>query len=353
MSKKGKNRSVGSVPGTVHFTGVKRLDESIISYLAYNESQLVERNYERGNTAKIIEPDAGLIIWYDIRGLHDTELIEKIGAAYEVHPLVLEDAVDVTQRPKYEEYEEGVFLTFKGLELDDENWEINTEHISIFFGSHYLISFQEKKENSLIDIMQRIRQGRGRVRTKKADYLAYVIIDSIVDQYFGIIDTIEEAINDLEISLLTDAEQINKRDIHRFKILLIELRKHVNPLREAIAQFTSSDSQYIDQRTPKYLRDTYDHLLNIVESIDSYKDTLSGLQDLYLSEISLRMNKIIQFLTIITSIFVPITFLTGLYGMNFKYIPELEHPNGYFVLLGVITVITLGLIYYFRRIKWL
>jgi len=265
----------------------------------------------------------------------------------------MEDIVDVHKRPSYVEYKNGHFISLKAFEYNSIKKEVQSQSISLFFGQGFVLSFQEHEDDVFKVLRDRIESSKGRIRQRGSDYLTYAIIDVIVDRYFNVIDSIETILEDIENTISNDVDAINKGEIHDTKVNLIKIRKSVVPLREALNQFIRSESDLIDPRTENFLRDVYDHTIQIVESADTLRDILGGLQDLYISEISLKMNKIMQFLTIVTAVFVPLSFLTGLYGMNFEVIPELKYHNGYFILWGAMIVITLGMLWWFKRKKWL
>ena len=285
--------------------------------------------------------------------MHDAALIETLGKVFGIHPLILEDVADVNQRPKFEEYENGVFITFRALTFDKTSYKINTEQVSLFFSTGLALSFQETESDLFKFVRERITTSRGRVRSKGADYLVYSIIDSIVDNYYSVLESVEEEIEALEESMLENLEINNKNKIHRIKKEMLVARKSIAPLREGISRFVKSEHPCIEEKTVIFVRDLYDHTIQVMDMVDTYRDLLNGLQDLFLSETSFRMNQVMQTLTIVSAIFIPLTFLAGLYGMNFDHIPELHFRYGYFILLGAMACIFLSLIYYFSKKKWL
>jgi len=276
-----------------------------------------------------------------------------LGLEYDIHPLVLEDIADTQQRPKFDEYEKGIFLIVRALAFDKENLQIKTEQVSIYFQKGLLISFQEDETDLFAAVRHRLQAGHGRIRRLKADYLAYALVDNLVDNYFLILDGVEEAIEKVEDQLLKSPDNSIKEQIHSLKKELLIVRKSIGPLREAISRFSKSESPLIEDSSSIFIRDLYDHTIQIMDIAENYRDMLNGLQDLFLSEISHRMNQVMQVLTIVTTIFVPLSFLAGLYGMNFDNIPELHHKYGYFILLAVMLVISVSSILYFRSKKWL
>ncbi len=343
-------KKVGEIPGKVTFTGVRKMEEPILHILCYGPDHCEEKKVDLNN---IPPPAAEGMTWYDLRGLHDEELIERIGDRFKLHPLIREDIVDTQQRPKYDEYEHGVFIILRSLSFDDKKLQVKQEHIGIYFEKNFVISFQEDVDDVFSGVRERLLAGSGRIRKRGADYLAYALMDNIVDGYFQLTDSIETIIDKLEAEITDDPSQSTKANIHRMRRELLTLRKSISPLREVIGQFMKSENRFIAEGTSVFVRDLYDHTLQVMEMVETYRDTLSGLQDLYLSEISFKMNSVMQVLTIISTIFIPLTFLCGLYGMNFEYIPELHYRNGYFILLGVMGSVTVLLLFYFKRRDWL
>ncbi len=351
MAKKSRKK-LGLPPGSVVFTGKRKIDQVLINYLEYNEEKFNRVNPENQSINKFHQPVDDLIQWYDIRGLHDVEVINIIGATFKLHPLILEDIVDTQQRPKYDEYDHGILVVLKALSFDATTVSVKTEQVSIYLGPGFLLSFQEAETDLFHQIRERIHTGKGRIRKKNADYLIYALLDAIMDSYYVVLDEIEGVIEKLETSILNNPGKNNKGEIHQLKQEMLIVRKSIAPLREAISRFSKSEHDLISENTKVFLRDLYDHNVQLLDTTETYRDMLNSLQDLYLSEISFKMNEVMQMLTLITSIFVPLSFLAGLYGMNFEYIPELHFKYGYFILLGVMLLIGGSMIYYFKKEKW-
>lgn len=344
-------RKTGLPPGTLVFTGRKKVEETHVTLIQFNaEGQI----FEQHTREKIPTPEEGLpVSWYDIRGLHNVDLIQAVGDQFNIHPLVLEDVLNTQQRPKFEEHEGGIFLTVQSLSFDRKNLEVKTEQVAIFAGANFVISFQEDEDDLFPAIRERIHSGRGKIKKRGPDYLAYALIDNIVDHYYLLLDQLEEVLAELEEEIISMPGKESKQKIHGLKLQSIQLRKMASPLREAIGRFSRSDSPLIAETTGIFLRDLYDHTVQVIDTIDTYRDVISGLYDLYLSEISFKMNNVIQLLTIISTIFIPLTFLAGIYGMNFDHMPELHWKYGYLALWGIMLLITAGLVYVFRRKNWL
>ncbi|MFT4565082.1 MAG: magnesium transporter [Saprospiraceae bacterium] len=350
MSKK---RKIGLPPGSLVYTGTKTDIDVKITYIEYNEAYHQLETYEKSESLPIHQSNEAIVQWYDVRGLHDINLMQKIAESFGVHALAMEDIVDVHKRPSYVEYKNGHFISLKAFEYNTTKKEVEPQTISLFFGKGFVLSFQEHEDDIFQPLRERIANSKGRIRQRGSDYLTYAIIDVIVDRYFNVIDQVEEVLEMIEDTISNNVDSMNKGQLLATKVNLIKIRKSVIPLREALNQFIRSESDLIDPRTEAYLRDVYDHTIQVAESTDTLRDILGGLQDLYLSEISLKMNKIMQFLTIVTAVFVPLSFLTGLYGMNFDVIPELKYQNGYYVLWATMIAITVGMFWWFKRKRWL
>lgn len=348
-----RKRNTGLPPGSAIYNGKYTDGEVLVDYLEYDDQTIKDEKGRQGNEIVLHISDNNVVQWYDIRGLHDEELIKSIADRFGMHPLAIEDAVDVHQRPNYTEYQNGHFISIKSIGYDRVAKKVTTQAIGIYFGDGYVLSFQEKPDEIFDEVRNRITKSKGRIRSRKADYLAYALVDYIVDKYYQTLDIIEEEVEALEESISNATDDMDKGKIYSLKKEILKIRKSVSPLREAINMFSRSDSPLIEERTSTFIRDVYDHTIQVIDTTDNLRDILSGLQDLYLSEISMKMNKIMQFLTIVTALFVPLSFLTGLYGMNFEYIPELKIKNGYFILWAFMIICVLGMLYYFRRKKWL
>jgi magnesium transporter len=339
-------------PGELIHIGEQKADKATISIINYDREQLVEKKLPTiEETYK--HKDSPPVTWINIDGLHDLNIIEKIGTHFEIHPLTLADIVNTGHRPKAEDYDSYLFLVIKMLSYDEATNHISSEQISLILGKHYLLSFQEVEGDVFEAVRERIRRSKGRIRNSGCDYLAYALTDAVVDHYFLVLEKLEEKIEDLEDDLLSDPSPATLRSVHNLKREMIFLRKQVWPLREVINSLVKDQSHLIEETTTLFLRDVYDHTIQIIDTIESLRDILSGLQDLYLSTISNRMNEVMKVLTIIATIFIPLSFIAGVYGMNFKYMPELEWPWAYPVLWGVLVAIGLVMLAWFRHKKWL
>lgn len=345
-------RKMGLPPGSIVFTGNQKVDKIRVHHLLYDASQLTSKELYSHENIELAVSKSEIVDWYDMRGLHDTQLIENFGKQFNIHPLILEDIVDVSQRPKYEEYEKGVFLIARALHFDETNFKIKTEQVSIYFHNGLLLSWQETESDLFAAVRERVTLSKGRIRQRGADYLAYALLDVLVDHYFQVMDEVGNVIEQLEDDLLENPDSSIRERIHHLKKELLKTRKTIAPLREAINRFSKAENEFVQENSNIFIRDLYDHTIQAQEMMENYRDILNGLQDLYLSEISFKMNQVMQVLTIITTIFVPLSFLAGLYGMNFANIPELHHPQGYFILLGVMGLLAIGLLSWFRKQGW-
>jgi len=346
------SKKSGTAPGTLMHIGEKKTDRARITVVDYVADQLREQELETIEDALQFK-DLPTATWLNIDGIHDIDLVEKIGKYFNIHPLTLEDIVNAGQRPKVEEFEDYLYFVLKVLHIDEETNEIRSEQVSLVLGNNFLISFQEVQGDVFEPVRERIRRGRGRIRKGGVDYLAYALIDAVVDHYFVILEKIGVVIEALEEDLLAEPTVETMQSIHDMKRELIYLRKQVWPIREVINTVAKGELSLVQENTGVFFRDVYDHTIQIVDTIESYRDVLSGMLDLYLSTISNRMNEVMKVLTIIATIFIPITFVAGIYGMNFKYMPELEWKWGYPAVWSLIGGIVLGMIVFFRRKKWL
>jgi len=338
-------------PGSRVHLGEPSSEKTRISLIDYDLEQFQEREL------KDIEECFGFkdkpsVTWINVDGVHDVELIEKITRHFEVHPLVMEDIVNTTQRPKMDDYGNYLFIVFKMLEYDSAIKDIRVEQMSLIVGTNYLISFQEREGDIFNLIRDRIRHNKGRIRKMGADYLAYTLIDATVDHYFVVLEHLGEQLEDIEFRIMAEVPGDLSVDIHYFKREMLFLRKHIWPLREVISGMQRLETKLIQPATHVYLRDAYDHTIQVIDTIESYRDVLSGIFDIHLTGISSRTNEIMKVLTIISTIFMPLTFIAGIYGMNFKHMPELETRWGYFVILGFMVLVGVIMLFYFRRQKW-
>lgn len=351
-SYKSASEKAGLPPGSLIHVGKVRDGKSGITGIRYNREK--SERLQLTSIAHILpELEAGTITWVNIDGLGDTGIFEAIGQNFNIHPLVLEDILNTHQRPKFEEFDDYLFIVLKALFIEKATLAIQYEQISILVLKNIVFTFKEQPDALFNPIIRRIEDSKGRLRCLGSDYLAYVIMDTIVDQYFSLQDSLDEVLETLEDDLLTDPNPATLTTIQRLKRELIFVRKSVTPVRELLSSLQRSESTLIDEKTLPYFRDVYDHAIRVAEAVDSGRDLITGMLDIYLSSTSNRMNEIMKVLTIFASIFIPLTFVAGIYGMNFEYMPELKWKWGYPILWLVFIAITAGLLKFFRRKKWL
>ena len=334
------------------YIGKTKNEKVKITYIGYNEDHFQEEQVE--TVEKVFQfSNTSNATWINFDGIHQLDTIEKIGKQFKIHPLVLEDIMNAGQRPKMEDFGDYFFIVLKMLHYDEKEDETKTEQVSLILSSKYVLSFQEDEGDVFDPIRERIRTNRGNIRKRGADYLAYSLIDAIVDNYFMVLEKIGEKIEDIEDELVKNPTPEVLQTIHRLKRELIFLRKSVWPLREVISRLERWESPLIDKSIDIYLRDVYDHTIQVIDSLETFRDTLSGMLDIYLSSVSNRMNEVMKVLTVISTIFIPLTLIASIYGMNFRYMPELEWPWGYPMVYIVMLSISAVMLVYFRRKKWL
>jgi len=349
---KKRSKKAGLPPGTLVHIGEKKAGELKVTLIDYDETQFQEREIKTIEECFVFK-DKPTVTWINVDGLHQVEVLEKLGECYEFHPLMLEDILNTDQRPKMEDYGDYVYIVLKMLEQSNKNNEVVMEQISLILGPNFVISFQEREGDLFDSIRERIRNGKGRIRKMGADYLAYTLVDSIVDNYFIIMEKLGEKIEFLEEELVTRPTAETLKTIHQLKREMIFLRKAVWPLREVVSGLQRGESSLMKESTRIYLRDVYDHTIQVIDTIETFRDMVSGMLDIYLSSISNRLNAVMKVLTIIATIFMPLTFIAGIYGMNFKYMPELEWRWGYPVIWLVVIFIGVSMLIYFKKKRWL
>lgn len=348
----GISKKAGYSPGAILHIGEKKTDEISITVINYNETSYSEDvvGTTQDAEALILEDQLN---WITVTGLHDVKQIERIGLKYNIHPLVMEDVVNTHQRPKIETFEDYIYIAIKLPLYDEDNLSVSAEQISIILGDGYLLLFEESRSDSFKPIKDRLKNSRGRIRQSGSDYLAYAIVDLIVDCYFPVLEQIGEKIELTEEALIEDFSRAKINDLHLLKRELIHFRKIFGSVRELINRMRKDDLELVTDTTRVYLNDVFDHSIQIAELIDSYKDLLSGLTDLYLSMVGENTNQAMKVLTVIATIFIPMTFIVGVYGMNFKYMPELEWRWGYLFVWVLIIAVCLGMVALFKKKKLL
>ncbi|MGD0275149.1 MAG: magnesium/cobalt transporter CorA [Syntrophales bacterium] len=349
---KNRSKKAGMPPGSLIHIGDITTEKARITVLRYSESEANLEEISSLAECHILK-EGPEITWIHIDGVHDTKILEELGNCYNIHPLTLEDILNTDQRPKMEDYGRYIFIVLKALHEKAHPELIGSQQISIIMGKDLVISIFEREETFLKPVRERILSGKGRIRNFGADYLAYIIMDCVVDQYFSIMETVGESTEDMEESLMTNPAPDTLHNLQHLKQEMIFLRKNVWPLREMLSAIERSESDIIAESTVIYFKDVYDHTIQIIDTIESLRDVLSGMLDIYLSSVSNRMNEVMKTLTIIATIFMPLTFIVGVYGMNFKNMPELELSWGYYSVLALMFFISIAMLLFFRRKKWL
>ncbi|HEA29244.1 MAG TPA: magnesium/cobalt transporter CorA [Leeuwenhoekiella sp.] len=351
--RRAEKRLKNDVPGTLTYTGNKEQKDINIEIIEYGPQQHRVSASKTINEALKTSKEGEVVTWINVNGLSQIDQIEKLGAHFKLHPLILEDIVDTNQRPKIDEYPEYLFVVFKMLYFDSQG-VFTTEHISLVLCKGHVITFQESDGDVFDSLRQRIANAKGRIRNAGSDYLMFAIMDAVVDHYFIMTEAMSDRIETLEDQLfLSHTENDITQEIQELKREVLRIRKAVYPFREVVSRIEKLDNTLIDERTDTYLRDLHDHVAQVAESVEIYREMTWGLMDMYMTTISNRMNEVMKVLTIVSSIFIPLTFMAGIYGMNFDNIPELHYDNGYYYLLGAMVIVFLVLLWYFKRKKWL
>jgi magnesium transporter len=338
-------------PGSLVYKGEKKEEKVSIELFHFDQNSFTEIAMDEPKELRnyLVE---GKTSWINVSGLHETDLIQELGEVLSINKLILEDVLHTNQRAKMDSHDDHLYVVMRMLGIDPETGRMAGEQLSLVLGNNWIISFQEQTGDLFDVLRQRLREDYGTMRSKKADYLFYRLIDIVVDNYFHVVDKLSDDIEQLEDEIQIDPQASAVQTIQRTKRQLIRLRKAVVPLREVVNQLREEEP-LISDNTRSFIPDLRDHVLQIADSVESQRELISGTMDMYMSTVSLKMNQVMQVLTIIATIFIPLTFIAGIYGMNFQYMPELSWEYGYFVVWGVMVAIFLGMLVYFRGKKWL
>ncbi|UCH71975.1 MAG: magnesium/cobalt transporter CorA [Thermoplasmatales archaeon] len=349
---KKSSKTAGLPPGALIHIGEKKIEKVKISVIDYSIGKFDEKEVKNVEECfpSVKKPS---VTWINVDGLHDLDVIEKLGNCFDIHPLVLEDIVNTNQRPKMENFEKYIFFVLKMLYVDGKTDMIRSEQFSIILGRNFVISFQEAVGDVFESVRERIRKGKGRIRKMSSDYLTHALIDAIVDNYYAILEKIGEKVENIEQDVVSDPKPMILQQIYNLKREMIYLRKSVWPLREVINSLIREESKLITKETHIYLRDLYDHTIQVIDTIETYRDMISGMLDIYMSSVSNKMNEVMKVLTIFAAIFIPLTFIAGVYGMNFQYMPELSIPWAYPAVWIIIILVSVSLLVYFKHKKWI
>lgn len=348
----------GTAPGTVDHTGQRHMQDIRITVHDYSENHIDEFTID---DIEQIRPylESSSKTWIKVYGLHDLTKLKSIWGYFNLHPLIQEDIVNTSQRPKIERYDNCIFFVLRMLTYADEKQYIESEQISLVLGPNYVLSFQETDRDYFAPILTRLAGEGSRIRRLNTDYLTYALVDTVVDYYFHTLDKITDHIEAAEDQLLEDPDKQILHRIHKLRREVIFIRKSISPLRDAINSAIRDESNLIDDYTKVYLRDVYDHVIHVIDNVENYRDMILSLHDMYMSQVSNKMNEVMKVLTIIATIFIPLTFIAGIYGMNFNAevspynMPEVNWYWGYPAVLTLMGIMALAMIYYFKQKEWL
>lgn len=350
--RKKRSSKSGLPPGTPVHIGEQKLEIMSLTALVYSDQVFQEIQTERVDEVLPLATHPANT-WITVQGIHHIQGLQQLGTAFGLHPLVVEDIVNTDQRPKIEDYGEYLFMVMKAVSRHGHAQSLMVEQVSLIVGSNFVLCFLEGKDDPFVDLRSRLRREKGRLRNMGPDYLTYAHIDTIVDLYFPLLEKLGEDIEQLEENLITHADRDALKTLHQFKREMILIRRAIWPLREVLSHLERGESPLIHSSTHLYLRDAYDHTIQLIETTETYRDMLAGMMDIYLTSLSNKLNETMKVLTVIATIFIPLTFIVGVYGMNFKVMPELEWPWGYPLVMGVILILALGMLVIFRQKHWL
>ena len=350
--KKAPRKPIGAPPGTVAYVGRERSESVAITRMRYNPNGY--EDLQVVNPAECLpEANPQGVTWYTVDGVHDVEVLRILGENFKLHPLVVEDIANTSQRPKLEQFDDYIFIALKMITYNSARKGVEAEHSSIILGNGWVLSFLEDAGDVFEPVRARIRSGKGRIRRLGADYLAYALVDAVVDGYFQVLEQVGEDVEHVEQEVVSDAKPSTLRAVHHLKRELIFLRRSVWPMREIANSLIRDESPLVTHETRVFLRDLYDHTIHTIDTIETQRDVVSGMLDVYLSSVSNKMNQVMKLLTVMSSIFIPLTFVAGIYGMNFEYMPELHWVWGYPVVLAAMLTLAVSLTVFFRRKHWI
>ena len=345
-----RSAKAGLPPGSLVYLGEPGIGRPVLTLIEYDAETYRE---EQPASVAQISAASGKTLWLNVHGLNEPALLEEIGKRFSLHPLVLEDILNTDQRPKVEDYSAYLFFVAKIFEYNATNQAITTDQVSIVLGQGFVLTFQEKPTGTFAPLRERLKNAKGQIRNKGADYLAYALLDSVVDRYFICLETLAEQAESLENLVVTRPTQKLLRELHGIRRKTLFLRRAVWPLREVVSLLARGESTLLARDTLPFLRDVYEHTVYVIESLDAIRDLIAGLMDIFVTSLNNRINLQIRLLTVITAIFLPLTLLTGIFGMNFKNMPPLEWEGGFYLLMVFMLAIALGLLAVFWRIRWL
>jgi magnesium transporter len=349
---KSRKKSHGTTPGSLIFIGNLKMEKPEIHLMVYNKEALEEKQIESIDEIPETIPE-GSVLWVNIYGLQDTELISKAGGRFSIHPLELEDILNTDQRPKVTENESNLTFFLKILHYYEDTGRVSGDQVSIVLSNNTIVTFQEKPAHYFEPVRERIRNGRGRIRTSGADYLAYALIDTLVDGYIHTIESLGSSMENMENEVLQNAQNTILEKIYRQKTNVGFIRKSVFPLKEMMLFLNKTESKFFQKKTITFLKDLNDLTTQVLEAVEIYHNMANDYLNIYHSNVSNRTNEVMKVLTIFASIFIPLTFIAGVYGTNFDYLPELHFKYAYFVMLGLMAIVAGTMLYFFRKKKWI
>lgn len=355
-SRKYRKRGLLTSPGTLTYIGPDIGLKTKIRQIRYSEHMYKEEAVKSLDECRAAENGENFTTWLNVDGIHEVPLIEKLGKLYHLHPLLLEDVVNTEHKPKLELYDTGhLFLTLKMLHVDSESpISISSEHVSFVLGKNYVLSFQEELTSDIFTTVEnRLEASVGKTRRNGPDYLLFALMDVVVDNYFIVLEKLGDALDATEDQVIRGVQELSLKDMYALKRELTLARRQIWPLRDMVNQLIREDNMQISKEAIPYYRDLYDHIMQVLDTIDSYRELVASLVDVHLSTISNRMNQVMKTLTIFSAVFMPLTFIVGVYGMNFEFMPELKEPYGYYYVWGLMVAVTIGMIFYFKTKKWM
>lgn len=353
-AKTARSIKAGLPPGSLILVGERKTDVTRVSVLEYGPDALREESFDNLDESNTYRRDPSLpVLWLNVHGLHQPDVMTQIGQRFGLHPLVLEDILNTDQRPKVDDYGDYLFIVARFFEYDAEALTVSSEQVSLVLGKDFVLSFQERPTGNFDPIRERLRQSRGMIRRQGTDYLAYALLDVVVDRYFAVLEQIGDRTEQLEDDLMQAASPQVLQTLHQLKRETLTLRRAVWPLREVVNQLARTGAPFFQPETQPYLRDVYDHTVHVIESLEAIRDLISGMLDIYLSSVSNRLNQEVRALTVVAIIFMPATVITSMFGMNFHVMPLLDNPFGFYLALGLMISIALTLGFVFWRRRWL
>jgi len=350
--RRSHSKKVGMPPGSLVHVGEVKTSQAELTLFRYDAAKLSEKTATSlaGLDLHRGENDT---LWLNLYGLQDAALMSEVGKAFGLHPLVLEDILNTDQRPKLDSYGDYLYFVARFFSYDKETMQISSEQVSIILGRNFVLSFQERRSGSFDPVRERLRADKGLLRKNGADYLAYSLLDIIVDRYFIVIEQVGDDCEELEEALLAKPTAAMLQSIHKLKRETMELRRAIWPLREVVNGMVRNDGGFFNTATIPYLRDVYDHTVHLIESLESVRDLLAGMLDIYLSSISNRVNLEVRALTVVAMLFMPASLIAGIFGMNFKVMPMLEDKDGFWLAMGIMASIAIFMALVFWRRQWI